>query len=134
MNFGGKRPMIFIIDDDDGVRDSLRLLLECEGFEVREFASCREFLNTGRSDDGDCLILDVQMPGLSGIELLERMRRRGNMLPIILITGRPDVRIWKRARAAGALAVLEKPYRATEILDLVRRALGSGSHFTTGLK
>src|SRR5271165_248275 len=129
---GGKRPMIFIVDDDDGVRDSLRLLLECDSFEVREFASCREFLNAGRRDDGDCLILDVQMPGMSGIERLEGMRRCCDMLPVILISGRLDVRVWERARAAGALAILEKPYRAAEILDLVRRALGSGSHFATG--
>ena len=69
--------MIFILDDDDGVRDSLRLLLECEGFEAREFASCLEFLNAGRGGDGDCLVLDLHMPEMSGIELLEGMRQRG---------------------------------------------------------
>src|SRR6516164_3600557 len=104
--------MIFIIDDDDGVRDSLRLLLECEGFEVREFASCRKFLATVRSGDGDCLILDLHMPEMGGIELLEGMRRRGDRLPVILITGRLDPKTRERARAAGALAVVEKPYKA----------------------
>src|SRR5215469_12100849 len=109
---GGKRPMIFIVDDDDGVRDSLRVLLECRGFQTRQFASCREFLAADRDGDDDCLILDLHMPQMSGIELLEGMRRRGDMLPVIIITG----------RAAGALAVIEKPYKAAEILNLVQEA------------
>ena len=82
--------MILILDGDDGVRDSLRLLLECAGFEALEFASCREFLDVDRSGDGDCLILDLHMPEMSGIELLEEMRRRGKTLPAILITERLD--------------------------------------------
>ena len=118
--------MIFVVDDDGGARDSLRLLLECDGLEAREFGSCEAFLNAGGAGEGDCLILDVHMPGMSGIELLEIMRRRGNMLPVILISGRIDTMTQSRARAAGALAVLEKPYQAEEVLDLVRRALDQG--------
>ena len=117
--------MIFILDDDAGVRDSLRLLLECEGLETREFASCREFLDVDGAE-GDCLILDVHLPGMSGIELLETMRRRGDMLPVIVISGRIDAMTRNRARAAGALAVVEKPYQIEEVLDLVRRAMGQG--------
>ena len=117
--------MIFILDDDAGVRDSLRLLLECEGLETREFASCREFLDADGAE-GDCLILDVHLPGMSGIELLETMRRRGDMLPVIVISGRIDSMTRNRARAAGALAVVEKPYQVEEVLDLVRRAMGQG--------
>jgi FixJ family two-component response regulator len=117
--------MIFILDDDSGVRDSLRLLLECEGLETREFASCREFLDADGAE-GDCLILDVHLPGMSGIELLETMRRRGDMLPVIVISGRIDAMTRNRARAAGALAVVEKPYQVEEVLDLVRRAMGQG--------
>ena len=118
--------MIFIVDDDVGVLDSLRLLLECEGFDAREFASCEEFLNTGGADEGDCLILDVHIPGMSGIELLETIRRRGDMLPVIVITGRIDAMTTNRARAAGALAIVEKPYQPEELLCLVRRALNHG--------
>jgi len=118
--------MIFIVDDDAGVRDSLRLLLECEGFDAQEFASCREFLADGRAGKGDCLILDVQMPGMSGIELLEAMHRRGDMLPAIVISGRIDAMTRNRARAAGALAIIEKPYQPEDLLCLVRRALGHG--------
>ena len=117
--------MIFILDDDAGVRDSLRLLLECEGLETREFASCREFLDADGAES-DCLILDVHLPGMSGIELLETMRRRGDMLPVIVISGRIDAMTRNRARAAGALAVVEKPYQIEEVLDLVRRAMGQG--------
>ena len=117
--------MIFILDDDTGVRDSLRLLLECEGLETREFASCREFLDADGAES-DCLILDVHLPGMSGIELLETMRRRGDMLPVIVISGRIDAMTRNRARAAGALAVVEKPYQVEEVLDLVRRAMGQG--------
>jgi FixJ family two-component response regulator len=118
--------MIFIVDDDAGVRDSLRLLLECEGFDAQEFASCREFLADGRAGKGDCLILDVHIPGMNGIELLETMRRRGDMLPAIVITGRTDAMTTNRARAAGALAIVEKPYQPEELLCLVRRALNHG--------
>jgi FixJ family two-component response regulator len=118
------QPMIFIVDDDESVRDSLRLLLECAGFEVCVFGSCWEFLAADRIGEGDCLILDVHMTGMSGLDLLERMRGRGDRVPVILITGRLDMATRSRAQAAGALAVVEKPYKAGEILALVRRALG----------
>jgi two-component system response regulator FixJ len=121
-----RRPMIFIVDDDEGVRDSLRLLLECEGFEAREFASCLEFLEAGPAGSGDCLILDVHVPGMSGLELLEVIRARGEMLPVIVISGRTDAATRNRAHAAGALAVIEKPYQAEEVLALARRALAGG--------
>jgi two-component system response regulator FixJ len=99
------------------------LLLECEGLETREFASCREFLDADSSAEGDCLILDVHLPGMSGIKLLETMRRRGDMLPVIVISGRIDTATRNRARAAGALAVVEKPYQVEEVLDLLRLAM-----------
>ena len=116
--------MIFIVDDDDGARASLRVLLECEGWEAREFASCREFLDAVKPGEGACLILDVHMPGMSGLELLEIMRRGGNMLPVIIVTGRLDAAASGRGRAAGVLAVVEKPYRADEILRPLEEALG----------
>ena len=118
--------MIFIVDDDPGVRDSLRLLLECEGLEAREFASCQEFLEADWAAEGNCLIVDVHMPGISGIELLEIMRRDSAMLPVIVVSGRIDAVTRNRARAAGVLAVVEKPHQAHEVLNLVRIALGLG--------
>jgi two-component system, LuxR family, response regulator FixJ len=121
--------MIFIVDDDAAVRDSLRLLLECEGFEAQEFGSGRQFLDVGRPGQpryGDCLILDVHMPGMSGLELLEMLRRCGDVLPAILITRRPDAASRERARPAGALAVVEKPHRPEKVVNLVRLALNHG--------
>jgi two-component system, LuxR family, response regulator FixJ len=116
--------MIFIVDDDGATRDSLRLLLEAEGFEAREFAAGRSFLDGVRPAEGDCLILDLTMPGMSGFEVLAELRRRGDRLPVIIVTAHASAAARSRAAAAGVLAVLEKPHRACELLVLVRRALG----------
>jgi two-component system, LuxR family, response regulator FixJ len=115
--------MIFILDDDDAARDSLRVLLECEGLEAREFASGPEFLHTVRPGAGDCLLLDLHMPVMSGLDVLEALRCRGDNVPVIVITGQPSAAAKSRAKAAGALAFLAKPYRADEILSLVHEAL-----------
>jgi two-component system response regulator FixJ len=123
--------MIFIVDDDSATRDSLWVLLDCVGLEAREFASAEAFLEARQLANKDCLVLDVHMPGMSGIELLEQLRQRGDKIPVIIITGQPSTTNDKRARAAGALAVLEKPFKPSEILGLVRQALdeqpGSGA-------
>jgi two-component system, LuxR family, response regulator FixJ len=116
--------MIFIIDDDEPTRDSLQSLLEAHGFETREFADGRTFLDGERSTDDDCLILDLTMPGMNGFEVLAELRRRGDSVPVIIVTAHADPATRSRAAACGALAVLEKPYRASELLALVRRALG----------
>jgi FixJ family two-component response regulator len=114
--------MIFIVEDDEAVRVSLRFLLEWEDLEAEEFASCQEFLGTSRAGIGDCLILDLHMPGMSGLELLETLRRNGDMLPVIVVSGRIDAASKARAQAAGALAVIEKPYQAEEVIRLVRES------------
>jgi len=121
---GGKIPMIFIVDDDYAARDSLRILLECKGFEAQEFASGRAFLDAGPPGDGNCLILDMHMPGMGGLELLEELRRIGYMVPAILITGSLDPAALNRARAAGVPRVVEKPYEIEDILNQVQLALG----------
>ena len=115
--------MIFIIDDDEATRDSLRLLLECAGLEARGFPSPGGFLDGWRSGEEDCMVLDIHMPGMNGLDLLERLRQRGDEVPVIVVTGRPSPASTARARAAGAFAVLEKPFEAGEILALVRRAM-----------
>jgi two-component system response regulator FixJ len=123
--------MIFIVDDDSATRDSLRLLLDCAGHEAREFPSAEALLEARQFADKGCLVLDVHMPGMSGIELLEQLRQRGDKIPVIVITGQPSAANDSRSRVYGALAVLEKPYKPREILGLVRRALderpGSGA-------
>jgi two-component system response regulator FixJ len=118
--------MIFIVDDDEPTRDSLRSLLEAHGFETREFADGRAFLDGKRTADGDCLILDLTMPGMNGFELLAELRRRGNSIPVVIVTAHADPATRSRAAAGGALGLVEKPHRAVELLALVRRALGIG--------
>ena len=115
--------MIFIVDDDEAIRASLRLLPECEGLEVREFASCQEFLDADRGGIDGCLILDIRMPGENGLELLEIMHRDGSTLPVIIVSGRLDAETSVRARAFGVRALVEKPYGAGQILSPVRAAL-----------
>jgi FixJ family two-component response regulator len=112
--------MIVLIEDDDATRDSLRLLLECEGLSVREFASCKDFLAAERAADPGCLILDIRMPGMTGLDLLEQVRARGATVPAILMTGSPSSSISRRAAAAGALALLEKPFQGSDLVELVR--------------
>jgi two-component system, LuxR family, response regulator FixJ len=114
--------MIFIVDDDAATRESLRFLLETEGLDARDFADGRRFLDTARPVEGDCLILDVNMPGMSGLEVLEALRGRGDEVPVIVVTAYLDAATGKRAAAAGAMAILEKPHGAEAVLELVRRA------------
>ncbi len=114
---------IVLIEDDDATRDSLRLLLECEGLPVCEFASCNDFLAAEGSADPRCLILDIHMTGMTGIELLQRLRARGTMVPAIFMTGNPNSAVKSRAATAGALAVFEKPFEASELVDMVRAVL-----------
>jgi len=118
--------MIFIVDDDAPTRDSLRLLLEVKGFEAREFADGRAFLDIERPAEGDCLILDLTMAGMNGFEVLAELRGRGDGLPVIIVTAHADSATRSRAAADGALAVIEKPHRACELFALVGRALGIG--------
>lgn len=121
--------MISIIDDDEPVRDSLGLLLDSAGTEWRGFGSCEAFLAAGENHS-ECLILDIHMPGMSGLELLEALQRLGDDRPVIVVTAHPTPDVIKRARAAGALAILEKPFKASELLSLIRSGLaarGGGS-------
>lgn len=115
-------PMIFILDDDPAARDSLHLLLECEGLQAREFTSGRAFLDTISNGDEGCLLLDLQMAGMSGLEVLDALRRRGDKRPVIVLTGHPSPAARSRAAAADVLAFVEKPYHADTLLDLVHRA------------
>jgi two-component system, LuxR family, response regulator FixJ len=116
------QPTIYVIDDDDAVRDSLRMLLEAEGFLVVEFASGAEFLRAGHPDGHSCLLLDTHMPGLSGVELLERVRGDHPLIPMVVMTGRPGAAFAKAAASAGA-PLLEKPFQGRELLDAIENSL-----------
>lgn len=114
---------VCVVDDDDAVRDSLKTLLELQSFKVETFETCQEFLGAGTSD-ADCLVLDIHLPGMSGFELMEIMRRGQRDLPTILITARCDNAIRDRAKALGAVALLEKPIEFNGLMAAIERCLG----------
>jgi len=114
---------VFVVDDDALVRRQLELTLQLAEFTVVTFASARQFLASITAQDRGCVLTDVRMPEMSGLELQEELASRNPCLPVIVITGHADVALAVRAMRAGALDILEKPYRNDEILARVRSAL-----------
>lgn len=115
--------IIYLVDDDEALRDSLAWLLESQGFKVAAFASAEDFLKAWRPEFNGCLLLDVRMPGMSGLELHERLRALYSTLPIIFITGHGDVPMAVAALKKGAVDFIEKPFNDTELLRLVSQCL-----------
>jgi RNA polymerase sigma factor (sigma-70 family) len=115
--------IIYLVDDDEALRDSLAWLLESQGFKVAAFASAEDFLKAWRPEFNGCLLLDVRMPGMSGLELHERLRAQYSTLPIIFITGHGDVPMAVAALKKGAVDFIEKPFNDTELLRLVSQCL-----------
>jgi two-component system response regulator FixJ len=116
-------PPIYVVDDDEAVRDSLSLLLETAGFTVKVFAAATEFLDVVDALAPGCLIADVRMPEMDGLELQARLVERQAKLPMIVITGHGDVPMAVRAMRAGAVDFVEKPFAEETILASVRQAL-----------
>ncbi len=116
-------PTVFIVDDDPAVRDSLRWLLESMRLKVLTFESAEEFLNYYTMHMIGCLILDVRMPGMSGLQLQQFLTKQKHALPIIFITGHGDIPMAVRAMQAGAMYFLEKPFEDQILLDYVNEAL-----------
>ncbi len=114
---------VFVVDDDPGVLDSARWLLESDGLAVETYGSGRQFLEAYDPHRPGCLLLDMGMPGMDGLELQQQLASRGAHLPIIFIAGRGDVPKCVAAMKAGALDFLEKPAADARVLELVRRAL-----------
>ncbi|MBX9828239.1 MAG: response regulator [Xanthobacteraceae bacterium] len=115
--------VIAIVDDDDAVRRAVRALLRSLGHHVLAFASGEEFLHSAQLPETSCLITDVQMPGMSGIDLQARLQESGHRLPVIVITAFPDESVRKRAMQLGALSFLAKPLDETALTDCLDRAL-----------
>jgi len=109
-------PCVYIVDDDEAVRDSLSVLLESKGYVVKGFASAPEFLAAAPSLPVGCLIVDIRMPEMDGLELQERLRSRALGFPMIVITGHADVPLAVRAMKAGAVDFIEKPFTSEMIL------------------
>ena len=116
-------PVVFIVDDDEGVRSSLRLLLKSVGLVPSALASAREFLDKYDPAQPGCLVLDVRMPEMSGLELQEQLNLKGAVLPVIFITGHGDVPMAVEAMQAGAFDFLQKPFRDQDLIDRIQRAL-----------
>jgi two-component system response regulator FixJ len=126
-------PTIFVVDDDEGVRNSLRFLLKSVGLTTRALASAKEFLDFYQPDIHGCLVLDVRMPGMSGLELQEQLNLRGATIPVIFITGHGDVPMAVEALQHGAFDFLQKPFRDQDLIDRIQRALERDAHNRTAL-
>jgi two-component system CheB/CheR fusion protein len=123
---GRGSPVVFIVDDDRNLRDAVRDLLEEEGRSVEDYASCEEFLAGWRPGRECCLIIDAYLPGMSGLDLLKRLKDEGHLPPAIMITGDGDVSIAVKAMKAGASDFIEKPVGRDELASAVARALEQG--------
>jgi FixJ family two-component response regulator len=116
-------PVVFVIDDDEMIRDGIQSLIRSVGLRVKTFASAQDFLRAKREDAPACLVLDVRMPGLSGLDLQRELSDAGVQIPIIFITGHGDIPMSVRAMKKGALEFLTKPFRGQELLDAVREGV-----------
>jgi FixJ family two-component response regulator len=116
-------PIVIVIDDDAGVRDSLSGLMESMEMAARTYVAVHDFLEDGVPDAPCCLVLDVRLPGQSGLDLQQRLSSAGINVPIIFITGHADVQMSVRAMKAGAMGFLPKPFRDQELLDAVQQSI-----------
>ena len=115
--------IVYVIDDDESIREALKSLIRSVGLTVQTFASAHEFLESERLDVPACLILDVRMPGLSGLDLQRDLTEANIRIPIIFITGHGDIPMSVRAMKAGAVEFLTKPFRDQDLLDAIQQAL-----------
>jgi FixJ family two-component response regulator len=116
-------PIVFVVDDDRSVRDSLRRLITSVGMTVEVFPTAQAFLSTPRGDAPSCLVLDVRLPGLSGLDLQRELANTNATLPIIFLTGHGDIPMSVQAMKAGAIEFLTKPFRGQDLLDAIRHAI-----------
>ena len=116
-------PVVLVVDDDPAIRQALQSLIRSVGLRVETFASAQEFHARRRSDAPSCLVLDVRMPGASGLDVQRQLGEQGLTLPIIFITGHGDIPMSVRAMKAGAVEFLTKPFRDQELLDAIQAAI-----------
>jgi FixJ family two-component response regulator len=120
------KSVMLVVDDDSAVRNSLRFILEVEGFQVRVYSSAEELLNEASLPDPSCLVVDYHMPGMNGLELVAQLRGRDVLIPAILITPAPSDNLRNRAAAAG-VPIVEKPLLGSRLLDSIRMAFDGHS-------
>jgi FixJ family two-component response regulator len=116
-------PVVCVVDDDASLLRALRRLLRAGGFHVEAFASAEAFLEWGHRERADCLVLDVRLDGMSGVELQERLVAAGSKVPVVFMTGHDDPRARERARRAGAVGYLRKPFDDESLIGAVNRAI-----------
>ena len=122
-------PRVFIVDDDEAVRDSLQALLEAKGHTVSAYEHAEAFLNAYRPGQPGCALVDLRMPGMDGLALLEQLRAKGSQLPVVMVTGHGDIALAVQAMKSGAIDFIEKPYSNDSILAVVDRALAMAGSF-----
>ena len=116
-------PMVFVVDDDNSIRVALQRLIKSVGIKVEAFSSAGDFLSNPHYEGPGCIVCDVRMPGLSGLDLQEELAKAGNTLPIIFITGHGTIPMSVKAMKAGAIDFLEKPFEDQALLDLIQHAI-----------
>ena len=129
-----KPATVFVVDDDEAVRNSLRLLLKSVGLPVETSTSAQEFLDRFDPDRAGCLVLDIRMPGMSGLELQERLNAMHAMVPVVFITGHGDVPMAVEAMQHGAVDFIQKPFRDQDLLDRINQALEKDRENRAGLR
>jgi FixJ family two-component response regulator len=120
---GQEKPIVYVVDDDAGVRQAMDSLIRSVGFAVQTFASANDFLNSKRTSAPGCLVLDVRLPGLSGLDLQQDLVEADIRIPIIFVTGHADIPMSVRAMKAGAAEFLTKPFRDQDLLDAIHQAI-----------
>ena len=121
-------PVVFVVDDDESVRKALKRLIKSVGMNVETFATARDFLSRQHYEGPSCLVLDVRMPGLSGLDLQQELAKADLTLPIIFITGHGNIPMSVQAIKAGAIDFLEKPFEDQALLDLIQNAIEQDKH------
>lgn len=116
-------PTVYVVDDDDGMRHALDALLSTVGYKTAVFSRPSEFLANFMADSSGCLVLDIRMPDMSGLEVQQQLNRMGSMLPVIFITGHGDVPMAVQAMKEGAFEFIQKPFRDQDLLDRINHAL-----------
>jgi FixJ family two-component response regulator len=122
-------PTVAIVDDDKAVRDSLQWLVESVGLKAKVYESAQRFLEEVDQDDFGCAVLDIRLPGMSGLDLQDKLNEKGLDMPTIIITGHADVPVAVRAMKAGAMDFVEKPFSNQMLLDRIRDALDADDHY-----
>src|SRR3979411_2200632 len=119
---------VYVVDDDLSVREGVGRLIRSAGLEVQDFASTQEFLSNWPLEALSCLVLDVQLPGISGLDLQQELRSRDAQIPIVFMTGYGDIPMSVRAMKAGAIEFLTKPFRDEELLEAIQRGIEQHRH------